>query len=441
MGRYQKRNWGVDLGVKKAISIIVPVYNAGVTIEQTLDSLREQTFEDFEVLLIDDGSTDDSKHICDYYAKLDDRFLVFHRENRGAAQSRNFGLDKATGKYVVFLDADDYFYPHMLESGYKEAEKYKAECIVWGAEWLICNGDTFEQFYVRKPTHNVFMDGIHTEEELFQYDVVPWNKLIRRDFLMEENIRFQDIPFNNDMYFSLATALLAKRIVFCEEVLVKYYFGRDKSLTSKRQKKILVPLVFEEFYSMYGDYIVQTNRENMVANFALRNIGDIFQNPQIAESGKIDGMELLQNCVNLKKYFACAYEKDMLIPYCRVVWETIKDKRNLSQLEEYEFYLPVLKELLRKNRNKKVAIWGCGRFGSELLYGMEKEGLKFEFLIDGDTNKQGSILCGMRIENYSNVKEMVDVIVATATRFSEEIRRLAEGKEVIDLVQIVTGRR
>ena len=97
------------------ISIIVPVYKAEQHIKKCLDSIREQTFKDFEVILVDDGSPDNSGKICDYYSELDTRFITIHQENKGASSARNTGLTQAKGKWVTFIDSDDWISPQYIE--------------------------------------------------------------------------------------------------------------------------------------------------------------------------------------------------------------------------------------------------------------------------------------------------------------------------------------
>ncbi|WP_252989054.1 glycosyltransferase family 2 protein [Streptococcus pneumoniae] len=97
------------------ISVIVPVYNVADYLRFALDSLLEQTYKDFEVILVNDGSTDNSGEICDEYGKLYDNIHVFHKKNGGLSDARNFGLEKSRGEFITFLDSDDYFEPYALE--------------------------------------------------------------------------------------------------------------------------------------------------------------------------------------------------------------------------------------------------------------------------------------------------------------------------------------
>ena len=97
------------------VSIIVPVYNVEKYIEECIDSLINQTYKDIEVILVDDGSTDASGEICDRYAQKDSRVKVYHNENDGPSKARNFGLDKATGEFVTFVDSDDWIESEAIE--------------------------------------------------------------------------------------------------------------------------------------------------------------------------------------------------------------------------------------------------------------------------------------------------------------------------------------
>ena len=104
------------------ISMIVPVYQVEKYIAQCIESVLNQTFSDFELILIDDGSKDNSGAICDSYAAKDDRIIVIHTKNNGAATARNIGLERASGEYITFLDGDDYLAENMLSRLYEEIE-------------------------------------------------------------------------------------------------------------------------------------------------------------------------------------------------------------------------------------------------------------------------------------------------------------------------------
>ena len=112
------------------ISIIVPFHNAGDTLEACLKSVSGQSFGDWELILVDDGSPDDSGKLCDHYSEADERIRVFHQENKGVSEARNAGLTQASGEYVCFLDCDDELYPDMLEKYLELIRQYNADAQV-----------------------------------------------------------------------------------------------------------------------------------------------------------------------------------------------------------------------------------------------------------------------------------------------------------------------
>lgn len=112
------------------ISIIMPVYNVQDYLEEALQSIQNQTFDDYEVLMVDDGSTDASLEIMKKYSQLDTRFISYSKENKGVSQARNYALDRAHGEYVAFLDGDDLMPKRALEAMYRTAKEHKAEIII-----------------------------------------------------------------------------------------------------------------------------------------------------------------------------------------------------------------------------------------------------------------------------------------------------------------------
>ena len=114
------------------VSIIVPVYNVEKYLKQCIDSLVVQSFTDFEIILVDDGSTDNSRHICDDYAKLDKRIKVIHKANGGVSSARNTGIEVALGKYIMFVDSDDYIDTDMVSVLFSEMEYNEADMVVCG---------------------------------------------------------------------------------------------------------------------------------------------------------------------------------------------------------------------------------------------------------------------------------------------------------------------
>ena len=128
-----------------AISIIIPVYNTKIYLKKCLDSVINQTFKDIEIICIDDGSTDGSLDILQSYAKQDKRFVILKQEHKGAGEARNNGMNIAKGKYIQFLDSDDWFELNMLENMYNNAEKYSTDILVCSSRKVDDSGNIIEK--------------------------------------------------------------------------------------------------------------------------------------------------------------------------------------------------------------------------------------------------------------------------------------------------------
>lgn len=121
------------------ISVIIPVYNKGEQIRRAVNNLLNQTMKDLEIILVDDGSTDESGYICDEYASKNSNVVIIHKLNSGPSSARNVGLDVATSEYIAFLDADDYFSEDTFENIQRIIIEFKPDCICFGLQYIINN--------------------------------------------------------------------------------------------------------------------------------------------------------------------------------------------------------------------------------------------------------------------------------------------------------------
>ena len=152
------------------ISVIVPVYNVENYLRECLESIRNQTYRNLEVFLINDGSTDNSGIICEEYAAKDNRFTVIHQENAGASSARNRGIESAIGKWITFIDADDYVESNYLETLAKHIAKENDVLIIQGLKQVNINGEKTDR--VEFPTttlHNNEIEKAFREMSIFNY--------------------------------------------------------------------------------------------------------------------------------------------------------------------------------------------------------------------------------------------------------------------------------
>ncbi len=209
------------------ISIIVPVYKAEQHIKKCLDSIREQTYKDFEVIIVDDGSPDNSGRICDHYSELDTRFTTIHQKNKGASSARNTGLTQAKGKWVTFIDSDDWISPQYIEN-YFNGEM--ADIIFQGIQKEHRNKTITQLRLDENPTKDFITDLLYIE----QNNLLGWsfNKILRNDIIKNNNIKFPiGISLREDLIFCLKYLQYAKSITW-RDVTLYHYVEQSNSLIS-----------------------------------------------------------------------------------------------------------------------------------------------------------------------------------------------------------------
>lgn len=198
---------------EQLISVIIPVYNVALYLDECLKTVCGQTYHNIEIILIDDGSTDGSAQICDEWKKRDSRILVVHKDNEGASVARNVGLQMAKGDYISFVDADDWIEKSMYEEMYKRAKIYDADIVI------------SEKAEDRKKEDNIVFSGVEASKEIMTGKrpllVHTWNKLFCRELI--QNIRFApEIIIGEDLLFVAEAVLNAKKCIWINERLYHY---------------------------------------------------------------------------------------------------------------------------------------------------------------------------------------------------------------------------
>lgn len=220
--------------MKPVISVIMPVYNVEKYLRKAIESVLAQDYTDYELILIDDGSTDGSSLICDEYSHIGN-ISVYHIENNGVANARNNGLEKAKGKYVAFFDSDDWVESNMLSKMVEAAEKENSDIVICGFHMeyfengrqldYIVNTDT------KTYTQNEFKDKFYEnlKKNLLS---TPWNKLYLKSIITENDITFRDI-LCEDIYFNLELFANIKKISFISSAPYHWFRSRPGSETDR----------------------------------------------------------------------------------------------------------------------------------------------------------------------------------------------------------------
>ena len=228
------------------VSIVVPVYNAEKYLLESFKSLCRQSMKDFELIYVDDGSTDGSCAILGQFEKLDTRVRVFHQNHLGAGLARNRGADFAIGEYIIFLDADDLFDFDMLEIMLSNARQYDSDICVCRARGLDSEtGALIPQPWTCDTSHSAFVQPFSraTETKMIYCFTTPapWNKLFKKSFVDDNGLRFQSLPNSNDAYFTILALSLAARVSTVDKELMSYRINNSGSLQGSKHRH---PLAF-----------------------------------------------------------------------------------------------------------------------------------------------------------------------------------------------------
>ena len=284
------------------VSIIIPVYNAEDTLPRCVDSILNQTFTDFELLLVDDGSADASGAICDCYAAKDSRVRVFHQANSGVSASRNLALDQARGDYLQFLDSDDWITPDATSCLVRAMEGGPCDMVI--SDFYRVVGERVSQ------KGDIEEDGILTREEYaahmmenpadFYYGVL-WNKLYRRNIVEEHHLRMDpEISWCEDFMFNLEYIRYAEHFRAIQ-IPIYYYVKTKGSLASQSMsisKTVKMKLmVFEDYHRFFRTVLDDAEYEKCrlkVYRFLLDAASDGTVPPAVMPNSRKLGEERIQ---------------------------------------------------------------------------------------------------------------------------------------------------
>lgn len=268
------------------ISVIVPVYNTSKYLENCLNSIKHQSMKEIEVIVIDDGSSDSSPEICDKYVS-EQNFKIFHTENSGVSKARNFGLNRASGKYLTFVDSDDWLEPNACERMYQCAERYKVDLVIT-AHWndssigsvarimysgnrvfssknnsnsqMMSHADNNKDYYSEIQIHTLGLIGDKLKNpSLLDRHTPIWARLYRTDIIKQNNIRFLDLKKlpSECLQFNFEYTRIARSAFFLNEPLYHYRRNTISSVTKPYRNDL------SKKWKWWYDYIVK----NYISSF------------------------------------------------------------------------------------------------------------------------------------------------------------------------------
>ena len=230
---------------EKAVSMIIPVYNVRDYLRKCLDSVAAQTYKALEVIVVNDGSPDDSLEIILEYTAKYPHFSCYTIENRGQGGARNYGMEQATGDYIMFLDSDDYIAPNCVEALVSAAESTGSDMVVANCYDVREDGSILDAY---KNVYKSAVTNLTQEPEILFNRVAPWGKLYKRELL--EGLQFACRVWYEDMRLIPKLYLRASKVCYIEDALVYYVQRRGSTMNNKNYRRNLE--VIEAFQDLLG---------------------------------------------------------------------------------------------------------------------------------------------------------------------------------------------
>ncbi len=323
--------------MKDKITVIVPIYNADKYLIKCIDSIVNQEYTNLEILLIDDGSKDDSFKICKEYEKKDKRIVVIHKENSGVSDTRNLGVEKATGQYIMFVDSDDIVTKDCCSYLLQMTKKYSSEITI-GNVYKTSNKNyelpilEKEEYCFADKKEKMYLTIYNNSFENIQYTEGPVGKLYSRDMLIKNKIKFnKKVRYGEDSLFNLECYYFSKKI-FISNHYVYIYYDNDDSVTHSKfhqmfnninlclnyhKKKLIELNLFNELKEQYyifcyrqinklvkAAFESKNKKQNYLSLFENKNIDECIKNVPV---NKLNFKSNIKFCILRRKGYFITY--------------------------------------------------------------------------------------------------------------------------------------
>lgn len=418
------------------ISVLVPVCNVEAYLEQCLDSLISQTFNDMEIICVDDGSTDHSGQILDRYAASDFRIRVIHKENTGYGNSMNVALDYAAGEYIAILESDDYAESDMLQKLYDAAVGRDVEVVKANYYNYFGDKDIYTDRTADYPKQMVV--NKHSQPAIFNLADTIWSCLYRRSFLMEHEIRFHETPGASyqDISFALQVWLYAEKAYLIEDAVLHYRRNNPGASMNNPAKLFCVFDEYEwieekfrdvwqndsvlDYYftaAKYRDYFNHYRRVGVQYQYALLQ--------RLKESFDSDRTKnRVQQAAFLPRVWQmlCDMNEDINLFFQKTAKGVTDTRLNMCQLKNENVYAEAF---FRELQNyPQVLIYGAGQVGQRLAKSIISRGGHVDGFVVTEIEDDHVECMGISIREVGEVSGLADtcaVVIAVTERMQYEL--------------------
>lgn len=387
----------------KKVSIIVPVYNVEKYLKECLESILEQNFTDYEIICIDDASTDHSENILATYKKRYNNLSVIrHTENMGLSAARNTGLKYAVGEYVWFVDSDDMIAPSTLKKIYYIAKENSVDIVYF--DMLRINEEDYKKNLFIK-TLSEECNAICTGKDFFcqlvenhKIGLEVCRQFIRREFLIKQNIVFYEGILHEDEIFSFLCMMNAEKVV---GVNGKYYIYRQRkgsimhNKSYRRSESIFVVLI--QIMAYWVSHVF-TERENQAIAQYFRELYHAYQ------------------------FYSCFTDKNKELEVGGVPERTLF---SLIYVEKDTEYLSLsIQQIEKIKKENQIVVFGAGKAAMDIVNILKRRNMEIDAIAVSDVDSNPRKFCGIRVDLMDNIaREMKDaiVIIGVTKKYRKEI--------------------
>lgn len=410
------------------VSIVIPIFNSEEHLEQALGSVIGQSYKNIEIICVDDGSIDDSKKIVKRYMAQDSRILLIEQENLYAGVARNTGMAIAKGKYIMFLDSDDYFEENMIEELVANAERYHSDIVLCDAYYFDDQtGEITEKDFILNKSmvgkYDVFSRKDFPQNIVSATCYGPWTKLYNFEFIKKNNLKYQPIKRNNDIFFTYMTMILANRISYVAKKFIYYRTNNEKSLQGQMQSFKNSTYFYEAFVEIRDQLLIRGIYEETKIEF-INNLvwrcNNLFRR-STTYSDYVQSFYYVKNKVFLD------FDVYKLVNIEPILTRWFINMVEACSAEEFlfeksnpksQFIYGLLKKFENEKKEKiKIAIYGAGNVG-KTLYDYLSRNENFEITGWYDANYEKLQSKGINVDGPHNIKNNFDYIIIAIGTFN-----------------------
>lgn len=337
------------------VSVIIPAYNAENYIEECLASVVAQTLADIEIIVVDDGSTDQTRSLVAKAAKEDSRISLIEQENQYAGVARNNGMERAVGDYLYFLDADDYIEPDALELMTSSAEKFGTDIVIARSEAFdMHTGNTWPiDFALNGQPYNSAICNSSYDSTLFQsFNGWPWDKLYKTSFVEKTGYKFQALRTSNDAFFCWCTLAAAKSVSCIDKALFHHRSNNTSSLEGSRNKSWRCAIesiesVSNELQRLGVSEACMNSFHNWVLNYSIWTIDTL---PDVSAQAYLDSISPFIRAFNKKAPYPPL--RNHILLHLIEGAEAIDIRNDIREIDSICQSIPQLEEELKQTRNE-----------------------------------------------------------------------------------------